>query len=133
LNNSVPGTVDDIAALDLAAQRTEYAELAKLGDQRIPTIVLNETYAPYKAYISARAKNLTEAGTQDAGDRYAVGTGLGLLLLHEELKKKEKAGEGGKAAITEEQFAVAKQAVARSVLSIMPAFDTLARETGVEG
>ncbi|ODQ99158.1 hypothetical protein BHQ21_25465 [Mycobacterium sherrisii] len=133
LNNGVPGTVDDIAASDLAAESTEYAELAKLGDQRIPTIVLNETYAPYKAYISARAKNLTEGGTQDASDRYAVGTGLGLLLLHEELKKKEKAGEGVNAAITEEQLAVAKKAVARSVLSIMPAFDTLAKETGVEG
>jgi hypothetical protein len=33
--------------------------------------------------------------------------------------------------MTEDQLVVAKQAVARSVLSIMPAFDTLAKETGV--
>lgn len=129
LNNGVPGTVDEIAASDLAKQRTEYAELEKLGNQRIPTIVLNETYAAFKTYVSARAKDLTADGTQDAADRYAVGTGLGLLMLHEDLKKQKAAGN---AVINEEQLVVAKQAIARSVLSVMPAFDALAKETGVE-
>jgi len=113
----------------LADKVEEYKDLAKFGDRRIPTIVLNETYAPFKSYIALRAKNLTEGGTQDASDRYAVGTGLGLLLLHEDLKQREKASNQ---EVDEAQMLVSKQAVARSVLLMMPAFDTLAREVGVE-
>ena len=98
-----------------------------MGDQPIPTIVLNKAYAPYKKYITARAKELTEKGTEEASDRYAVGTGLGLLLLHEELKSRN-----GSQPLDEEQFLVAKQAVARSVLLMMPSFDALVREAGIE-
>ncbi len=127
--NAVPGAVDEIEAATLAQSKEEYKELAKLGTQRIPTIVLNSTYAPFKGYISARAKDLTEGGAQDASDRYAVGTGLGLLLLHEDLKAREKAS---KKPVDPEQVAVSKQAVARSVLLMMPAFDALARESGIE-
>ena len=128
-NNATPGTVDEIEASTLAAAREEYEDLAKLGSSLIPTIVLNSTYAPFKGYISARAKDLTEGGTQDASDRYAVGTGLGLLLLHEDLKRRKKTS---KQSVDEDQVLVSKQAVARSVLLMMPAFDTLAREAGVE-
>lgn len=129
LNNATPGTVDEIDAATLAQASDEYKELAKLADQQIPTIVLNKTYAPYKGYIAARAKELTETGSQDASDRYAVGTGLGLLILHEDLKAREKASGQ---PIELEQVAVANEAVARSVLQMMPAFDRLAREAGVE-
>jgi hypothetical protein len=128
-NNATPGSVEYIEAATLAAKRSEYKDLAKLGSQEIPTIVLNETYAPYKGYISVRAKDLTKSGTEDAGDRYAVGTGLGLLVLHEDLKKREKES---KKPVDPEQVLVSKQAVARSVLLMMPAFDTLAREAGIE-
>lgn len=128
-NNSTPGSVEYMQAATLASSRPEYKELSKLGTQEIPTIVLNETYAPYKGYISARAKDLTASGTEDAGDRYAVGTGLGLLLLHEDLKKRE---EQSRKPVDADQVLVSKQAVARSVLLMMPAFDTLAREAGIE-
>ena len=128
-NNATPGTVEEMEASALAEKKEEYKDLAKLGSQRIPTIVLNETYAPFKSYIAARAKDLTEGGTQDASDRYAVGTGLGLLLLHQNLTQREKAS---KQPVDEEQVLVSRQAVARSVLLMMPAFDTLAREVGVE-
>ena len=128
-NNATPGAVDEIEASTLASSAEEYKDLAKLGTQRIPTILLNATYAPYKGYISARAKDLTEGGTQDASDRYAVGTGLGLLLLHEDVKRREKTS---KQSVDEDQMLVSKQAVARSVLLMMPAFDALVREAGVE-
>jgi len=128
-NNSVPGGVDEIEAATLASEREEYKELAKLGQQRIPTIVLNSTYSPYKAYIQMRAKELTDTGAQDASDRYAVGTGLGLLLLHEDLKARQQKS---KKPVDDEQAAAARQAVARSVLLMMPAFDTLARAAGIE-
>ena len=59
-NNSVPGGVDEIEAATLASALEEYKELAKLGQQRIPTIVLNRTYSPYKGYIQMRAKDLTD-------------------------------------------------------------------------
>jgi hypothetical protein len=130
LNNGIPGLVDEIPAAELASQVSEYADLAKLGDTMIPTIVMNETYAPYKSYIAARAKTLTEEGTKDAGDRYAVGTGLGLLFLHEEHKKISKALG---APLPEEYVASQKQAVAKGVLATMPAFDALAKESGAEG
>jgi hypothetical protein len=128
-NNSVPGTVEDLAAKDIAAARDEYKELAKLGEQRIPTVLLNQEYAQYKSYIGARAKSLTATGTDEASARYAVGTGLGLLILHEDVKKREE--KSGK-AVDESELAAAREAVARSVLSMMPAFDSLAKEAGVE-
>jgi hypothetical protein len=128
-NNATPGAVDEIAATTLATSKEEYKDLAKLGSREIPTIMLNSTYAPYKAYVSARARDLTSGGTQDASDRYAVGTGLGLLLLHEDVKRREKES---KMPVDEDQVLVSKQAVARSVLLMMPAFDTLVREAGVE-
>lgn len=128
-NNSVPGSVDLIAASDLAEAREEYKDLAKFGDQEIPTIVLNETYAPYKAYVSMRAKELTQAGVESASDRYAVGAGLGLLVLYDDERKRLE--KGGKPMGPEHELS-GKQAVARSVLLMMPSFDTLLREAGIE-
>lgn len=121
----VPGHVDQVPAKTLAENNSEYASLAMLGDVEVPTIFLNEEYAPYKQYISARARTLVQV--DDPRDRYAVGTGLGLLFLDQEFKKKEKAGE----PVDERVELDAKQAVARSVLTMMPAFDTLAKEAGV--
>jgi hypothetical protein len=128
-NNSTPGGVEDVSAIDLAVD-PQYAELAKLGSQKIPTITLNENYSPYKAYISARAKALTSNGAREAGDRYAVGLGLGLLVLQDADAK--RASNGMVAADVEYQK-VAAQAVARAVLLMMPEFDSLAREAGIEG
>jgi len=126
--NAVPGTVDEIEATTLAS-REEYKDLAKLGSQPVPTIILNKTYAPYKGYISARAKELTSGGAQNASDRYAVGTGLGLLLLHEDNKKRQKKNNN---LVDPTQTLISTQAVARSVLLMMPDFDNLIRESGIE-
>lgn len=127
-HNDVPGCVDLIAAATLAETLEEYRELGSLGAAEIPTIVLNKSYAPFKAYIASRARDLTDKGTDDASDRYAVGLGLGLLVLHEEA---EKRAQKSKQPAEPEMELTAKQAVARSVLLMMPAFDTLIKEAGL--
>jgi hypothetical protein len=128
LHNNTPGIVDMVQATTLASAVEEYKSLAPLGTEEIPTIVLNEDYAPFKGYIAGRARDLSKKGTDDTRDRYAVGLGLGLLILHED---EQKRGAKSKQPADPERELVARQAVARSVLLMMPAFDALAKETGL--
>lgn len=125
-NNGTPGHVEDVPASTLAA-RPEYAELAQLGNKAIPTILLNQEYGPFKTYIGARSRDLTDTGVDATKQRYAIGTGLGLLYLNQQLEQRAKRRE----SISEAFELDAKQAVARSVLTMMPAFDRLVREAGV--
>lgn len=124
--NGTPGHVEDVPASTLA-ERAEYAELARLGPKGIPTIFLNQEYGPYKTYISTRSRDLTDTGVDATKQRYAIGTGLGLLYLNQQLEQRAKAKE----QISQAFELDAKQAVARSVLTMMPAFDLLVREAGV--
>jgi hypothetical protein len=128
-HNDIPGTVDEIAASTLAQSVEEYKPLESRGDEKIPTIVLNEEYAPFKAYIASRARAIKEKGVDDTRDRYAVGLGLGLLVLHTDIEEREKKG---KQPIEPDTELTAKQAVARSILLMMPAFDSLIREAGLD-
>jgi hypothetical protein len=127
----VPGHVDAVPARELANADESYKELAKLGETKIPTIFLNEDYAPLKNYETARAREgLTERGVDDSRDRYAVGAGLGLLLLDRDLKA--KATSDGNPVSPEFELA-AKQAAAQSTLVMMPQYDRLAKEAGIAG
>ncbi len=126
-HNGIPGHVEDVPAKTLA-ERPEYAGLASLGDKEVPTIVLNSEYRPFKTYIAARSRELTSGGVEGAKQRYAVGTGLGLLYLRQQIDGRRKKGE----KIDESLEVDAKQAVARTAVTMMPAFDKLASETGVE-
>ena len=125
-DGGVPGEVQEIPA-SLIALRPEYAELAALGDRKIPTIVLNEEYPHLKKYLAGRVHELSEAGIQGARNRYAVGLGVGLLLLDQQTERRMKHGE----KIDTETVHAARQAMARGVLSIMPEFDELAKEAGL--
>ena len=87
------GEIEMVSGKDLADKRHEYKELAKV-DAEIPTIVLNRTYSPLKAYVQARAAELTDEGKEQARERYAVGVGVALLVLDQEARKAEKAGQG---------------------------------------
>lgn len=117
------GDVELITGADLAAAKPEYADLAAVQSE-IPTIVLNRTYSPLKAYVQARAQELTDEGKEQARERYAVGVGVELLVLHQHQVKEEKAGRG----LDEKLLSTAKQAGARGVLSVLPDYDRLARE-----
>jgi hypothetical protein len=117
------GEIEMVSSKDLADKQPEYAELAKV-DGDIPTIVLNRTYSPLKSYVATRAAELTEEGKEQARERYAVGVGVALLVLDEDARKAEKAGK----PLDEGTLNAGKQAAARAVLSVMPAYDRLAKE-----
>jgi hypothetical protein len=120
------GDVEMVPAEDLAAQISEYSDLSVLGETRIPTLVLNSEYVALKRYLNAGAKNVVEETIQSRRDRYAVGVGVGLCMLFKEQEKRAKSGE-----IDDSWCEASKQAIARSVLSMMPAFDELAKESGL--
>lgn len=117
------GEIEMVPGKDLAQQRPEYVELARVGVE-IPTIVLNRTYSPLKAYVQARAAELTEEGKEQARERYAVGAGVALLVLDQESRKAQKAGK----PLDDTALTAGQRAAARAVLSVMPAYDRLAKE-----
>lgn len=112
-----------VASKDLAGQRPEYKELATV-DAEIPTVVLNRTYSPLKAYTAARAAELTEEGKEQARERYAVGVGVALLVIDEQAQRMRKSGT----VPDEVAEDVGRRAAARAVLSVMPDYDRLAQE-----
>ena len=118
------GEIEMVSGKDLADKRTEYKDLAKV-DTEIPAIVLNRTYSPLKSYIQARAVDLTDEGKERARERYAVGAGVALLVLDAETRK---AAEKTKKAPDEAAIDRGRQAAARGVLSVLPAYDRLAKE-----
>jgi hypothetical protein len=92
-------------------------------------VFLNEEYAPLCKYIAARQKGAKTEGTADrARNRYAVGIGVGLVLLDREKQKLVKAGK----VIDEEMLLASKRAAAQAALSVLPEFDALAREAGID-
>ncbi|MEU0407211.1 hypothetical protein ABZ307_05185 [Streptomyces griseorubiginosus] len=122
------GAVEDVPASILADQLSDYAELRALGDQPIPTVLLNQEYPPFKKYLAARNKELTS--DKRAREQYAVGVGVSLLLLQQKLDKIKKAG----GEVPEDDFIdEARRAAASAVLAVMPAFDDLAKEVGLSG
>lgn len=117
------GEIEMVPGTDLAEMRPEYKDLAKIGTE-IPTIVLNRTYSPLKSYTQARAVELTEEGKEKARERYAVGVGVALLVLDQDVRKANSAGK----PFDEAALHAGHQAAARAVLSVLPAYDRLARE-----
>jgi hypothetical protein len=121
------GDITMVRGRDLAESNEEYAELANVN-QEVPTITLNRVYPKLKDYIRRRSSSATQRTIDDAYDRYAIGVGVGLLLLEDRRKKLDAAGmEFG-----EELLGAAASAVAGSVLSVMPDYDKLAKEVGLD-
>jgi hypothetical protein len=126
-NGGMPGWIEPIEASILAEERDEYKELAELGSAPVPTVVLNEDFSPLKKYEAERIKKHKESTLDQARDRYAVGVGVGLLVLEERNKKLDKTRKKRPTdSLTE------RVAVARAALALMPDFDKLVMEAGLE-
>jgi hypothetical protein len=122
-----PGKIDEVPASEVA-QDEQYRELAELGESPVVTIFLNEDYSPLKKYLRGRQAELTKIGSGHAHNRYAIDVGVALLVLHHEIEQRRKRGEHP----DEELLEVARAAAAQGAISILPHFDALAREAGIE-
>jgi hypothetical protein len=123
----MPGKVEEVAAR-LIASEPEYAELAKLNDAPVLTIYLNEDYAPLKKYVGVRQRDLVRAGSSPAYERYAVDVGVAMLVLHQAREARIKRGE----VVDETLLETARQAAAQGAVSILPQFDELAKQAGLD-
>ena len=123
-----PGKVEELPAREIAAVNAEYKELAKLGDTRVLTILLNLDYTPLKKYMQRRQAGLSKIGEGHARNRYAIDVGVALLVLHHEAEQRSKRG----ASPDEELLEVGRSAAAQGALSILPHYDALAQEAGIE-
>lgn len=122
------GEVQKIKATDLAEMRPEYKELEVLGETEVPTLILNSEYFALKQYVSTRAGSVDTRTLDDCRERYAVGVGVGLLLLDQEEQRRTKTSESTPDGWVDRS----KEAVARGVLVMMPEFDALVREAGLD-
>jgi len=81
-----------------------------------------------KQYIAARTSAAGDEAIERSRISYATGVGVGLLLLQEEREKRLKKSP----EIDEGMFGAASTALARAVLSVLPDFDKLAKEAGID-
>ena len=122
------GVVDEARISDLVSVDSEYAAMGR-ADLVVPLIRLNEEFLHLKRYSAARAHLVGDEGVRRLKDRYAVGVGVQLALLEEMARRQVEAAE----AVSDEVLAEMRVIAARGVLAIMPAFDQLAQEAGLEG
>ena len=123
-----PGKVEEMPARALAEASKEYEELAALGETPVLTILLNDDYSPLKKYLQRRQTGISKIGAGHAHNRYAIDVGVALLVLHHEAEHRVKRG----VRVDEDLLEVARAAAAQGAISILPHFDALAREAGIE-
>ena len=123
-----PGKVEEMPAREVAKANAEYKELASLGATPVLTILLNEDYSPLKKYLQRRQAGLSKIGYGHAANRYAIDVGVALLVLHHEAEQRIRRG----GHVDEELLHVARSAAAQGAISILPHFDALAKEAGIE-
>lgn len=120
------GCVESAPAHEVAASTDEYKDLAELGEALIPVVRLNEGYSPFKQYLASRSRVLTSL--DEPRSRYALGVAVDLLLLNQEIEKREARGE----VLDSDFISFTHQASARAVLAVMPEFDSMARAAGLD-
>lgn len=122
------GEIERIDADSLSQVASDYVALAGQHFE-VAVLKLNEEFAPLKAYASLRAREVGDEGVARAKDRYAVGVGVDMLVLDEHVRRLSSRGQ----VVDEGWLEAARTAAARGVLAVMPDYDQLVAEAGLEG
>ena len=125
---NTPGEIELVEASVLAALGGERRRFDGI-DGDVHHIKLNEEFAPLKAYTAAGTKSVGDEGVARRKDRYALGLGVYLLITDQQLRRRREAGE----PIDDDSVADNCRAAAQGVLAVLPDFDLLAAEAGLDG
>jgi len=125
-----PGTVGDIDMIEgrvLAEMDEEYRNLSGV-EFEVPVLKLNEGFGPLKKYSAMRAREVGDEGVARNKERYALGVCVQMFLLDQAAKRLRDKG----ASIDAELIASARSAAARGILAVLPDFDRLVMEAGLD-
>ena len=125
---STPGDVEAVDARTLVDTISDGHRFTNIEDD-VVLIRLNEEFAPLKAYASMRATTVGDEGVARAKERYALGFGVYLVLDHDRRRREIEPAipQGSPLAMA------IHAAAARGVLAILPDFDSLTAEAGLDG
>lgn len=121
------GEIEALPGVDLAAMGAEYSEYAAI-DGEVQLVKLNEEFAPLKAYASMRSRVVGDDGVARAKERYALGVAVDMLVAERGLER-ERSRSGD---VSDELIADLTNAAARGVLAVLPDYDKLTAEVGLE-
>ena len=125
---NTPGEAELVQASTFAELGNDYRRFAKVDRDGV-LLKLNEDFSPLKAYTSMRARKIGDEGVRRIKDRYALGLGVYMVVVNEQQRR---AGESGDPP-NEDLVAGARRAAAQAILAMLPEFDTLVAEAGLDG
>ena len=125
---STPGEAELVTASTFAELGTDYERFANFdGDGLL--LKLNEEFTPLKSYTSMRARKIGDQSVRHLKDRYALGLGVYMVVAD---THRRSAGESGNPP-NEDLVAASRRAAAQAVLAMLPEFDALIAEAGLDG
>ena len=125
---NTPGEMELVKASTFAELGDGYQRFGKhAGDGLL--LKLNEEFTPLKAYTTMRAKKLGDDGVRRLKDRYALGLGVYMVVAHEQQRSSSGSGDPP----NENLATAARRAAAQAILAMLPEFDALIAEAGLDG
>lgn len=125
---NTPGEVEQVPASTFAELGNEYKRYARAAGDGL-LLKLNEEFTPLKAYTSMRAQSIGDDGVRRLKDRYALGFGVYMVVTDEQQRRYGDSGQ----LPNEEFVAASRRAAAQAVLAMLPEFDALIAEAGLDG
>lgn len=125
---NTPGDVELVPASTFAVFGNGYERFADVDVDGL-LLKLNEDFAPLKAYSSMRARSIGDQGVRQLKNRYALGFGVYMVVADAHQRQANQAGEPP----DDDLIAASCRAAAQAVLAMLPEFDTLIAEAGLDG
>ena len=122
------GEVELVPASTFAELDDGYTRFARAAGDGL-LIKLNEEFTPLKAYTSMRAQKIGDEGIRRIKDRYALGLGVYMVVSDEQ---RRRSGDS-RQPLNEDLVAASRRAAAHAVLAMLPEFDALVAEAGLDG